>query len=192
MSVFGRGRVRTLLLAGLSAAAMACAASHAFAESLPVLSPEPPLRFGDLADASPLVAVFDARSARDPAPDVASSAEPKFDPAPEQAPAAFVWNRHGEEHGASKDARLSTGYGDAAIQSHRSGPSSPGLLRFVRNDELGSIRQGHVPDGGADTTEGCPYVSRCAFARPRCREEAPMLETKGGGSRKVACHFPLD
>ncbi|HWY84075.1 MAG TPA: ATP-binding cassette domain-containing protein [Roseiarcus sp.] len=101
-------------------------------------------------------------------------------------------DRHREGHRASEDARLSTGYGDAAIQSHRSGPSSPGLLRFVRNDELGSIRQGHVPDGGADTTEGCPYVSRCAFARPRCREEAPMLETKGGGSRKVACHFPLD
>jgi L,D-transpeptidase YcbB len=126
--------VRTLLLAGLSAAAMACAASHAFAESLPVLSPEPPLRFGDLADASPLVAVFDARSARDPAPDVASSAEPKFDPAPEQAPAAFVWNRHGEEHGASKDARLSTGYGDAAIQSARSGPSYLDRFASARDD----------------------------------------------------------
>jgi peptide/nickel transport system ATP-binding protein len=47
-------------------------------------------------------------------------------------------------------------------------------------------------NGGPEAAEGCPYASRCAFARPRCREEAPRLETKGGGSRKVACHFPLD
>src|SRR3984885_6788437 len=46
--------------------------------------------------------------------------------------------------------------------------------------------------GGAETDEGCPYVLRCAFARPRCREEAPRLETKESGNRKVACHFPLD
>ena len=39
MNAFGRRRVRTLLLAGLSAAAMVCATSHAFAEPLPVLSP---------------------------------------------------------------------------------------------------------------------------------------------------------
>ena len=46
--------------------------------------------------------------------------------------------------------------------------------------------------GGAETDEGCPYVLRCAFARSRCREEAPRLETKERGNRKVACHFPLD
>jgi peptide/nickel transport system ATP-binding protein len=75
---------------------------------------------------------------------------------------------------------------DAAIQGHRSGPSSPGLLRFARNDE-----HGRVPGGDAEAAEGCPYVSRCAFARPRCRDEAPGLEAKDGGSRKVACHYPL-
>ena len=89
--------------------------------------------------------------------------------------------RHLEGHRALEDARPSTGYGDAAIQGHRSSLSSPGLLRFARNDEL-------VPE----TAEGCPYVARCAFARPRCREEAPGLETNDRGSRKVACHFPLD
>ncbi len=73
---------------------------------------------------------------------------------------------------------------DAAIQGHRASPSSPGLLRFARNDELG-----HVPGVEAEAAEGCPYASRCAFARPRCQEEAPALEAKGGGSRKVACHF---
>jgi peptide/nickel transport system ATP-binding protein len=44
----------------------------------------------------------------------------------------------------------------------------------------------------ADAAGGCPYVSRCAFARPLCREEAPVLEAKGDGGRKVACHYPLN
>jgi peptide/nickel transport system ATP-binding protein len=48
------------------------------------------------------------------------------------------------------------------------------------------------PNDGPETTAGCPYAARCAFARPRCREEAPILEAKGGGSREVACWYPLD
>jgi peptide/nickel transport system ATP-binding protein len=44
---------------------------------------------------------------------------------------------------------------------------------------------------GAAPAGGCPYAGRCAFVRPRCREEAPMLESKGDGSREVACHYPL-
>jgi peptide/nickel transport system ATP-binding protein len=47
-------------------------------------------------------------------------------------------------------------------------------------------------NGGPEAAEGCPYASRCAFARPRCREEAPGLEAKGDANRKVACHYPLD
>jgi peptide/nickel transport system ATP-binding protein len=43
-----------------------------------------------------------------------------------------------------------------------------------------------------ETAEGCPYAPRCAFARPRCLKEAPELETKGDGSRKVACWYPLN
>ena len=78
MSAFGRGTVRTVLLSGLSAVAIACAASFAFAD--PFLSPETPLSFGEIPYASPLVVVFTAaRGARDPALDVALSAEPKFD-----------------------------------------------------------------------------------------------------------------
>jgi ABC-type oligopeptide transport system ATPase subunit len=90
------------------------------------------------------------------------------------------WSRHREERS------------DAAIQSRRTGPSSPGLLRLARNDELDSTQSHHAPNGGLEAAEGCPYVSRCAFARPRCRAEAPTLEDKNSGSRKVACHFPLD
>ena len=37
---------------------------------------------------------------------------------------------------------------------------------------------------------GCPYVSRCAFAQARCRDEAPALRPLTDG-RQVACHFPL-
>jgi peptide/nickel transport system ATP-binding protein len=48
------------------------------------------------------------------------------------------------------------------------------------------------PTNSAETIEGCPYAGRCAFARSRCREEAPVLETKGDGSRKAACWYPLD
>jgi peptide/nickel transport system ATP-binding protein len=55
-----------------------------------------------------------------------------------------------------------------------------------------STRSRHALNGAPEGLEGCPYVSRCAFARPRCQEEAPALEAKGDGSRKVACHFPLD
>jgi L,D-transpeptidase YcbB len=79
MSAFGRGTVRTVLLSGLSAVAIACAASFAFADSLPYLSPEAPPSFGDLADASPLVAMFTAQATRSPALGPLRFAEPKFD-----------------------------------------------------------------------------------------------------------------
>jgi peptide/nickel transport system ATP-binding protein len=100
--------------------------------------------------------------------------------------------RHREGHRASEDARLSTGYGDAAIQESRGALRSPGLLRFASNDELGSAQSLHAQGGVPEPNDRCPYISRCAFARPRCQEEAPRLETKDSGSRKVACHFPLD
>jgi peptide/nickel transport system ATP-binding protein len=49
-----------------------------------------------------------------------------------------------------------------------------------------------APENGApETAGGCPYAARCAFARPRCLKEAPVLEAKGDGSRKVACWYPL-
>jgi L,D-transpeptidase YcbB len=77
MSAFGRGR----RLVGMSVIALAFAASLAFADAhaapgVQILSPEAPVSFGDLADASPLVAVFTAA---------------------EHASPAFVWNRHREE-----------------------------------------------------------------------------------------------
>jgi peptide/nickel transport system ATP-binding protein len=57
-------------------------------------------------------------------------------------------------------------------------------------------RPTHVPalapsNGASENTGGCPYAPRCAFARPRCLNEAPILEAKGDESRKAACWYPL-
>jgi oligopeptide/dipeptide ABC transporter ATP-binding protein len=47
-------------------------------------------------------------------------------------------------------------------------------------------------DSERPTSDGCPYAIRCAFARPRCLTEPPVLEACGDASREVACHFPFD
>ena len=41
------------------------------------------------------------------------------------------------------------------------------------------------------SARGCPYAPRCAFARPRCLDEAPPLRLVAGQSRQAACWFPL-
>jgi murein L,D-transpeptidase YcbB/YkuD len=79
MNAFGRARVRTVLLSGLSAVAITCATSFAF-------SAEAPSSFGEIPYASPLVVVFNAQANRSPA--LVTFAEPNFDLAPEQAPIA--------------------------------------------------------------------------------------------------------
>jgi peptide/nickel transport system ATP-binding protein len=55
----------------------------------------------------------------------------------------------------------------------------------------GARRRAPAPtsDSSAPQT-GCPYVSRCAFAQTRCRDEAPALRPLADG-RQAACHFPL-
>ena len=63
--------------------------------------------------------------------------------------------------------------------------ATPHLDRPTRVEPLAAL------NGGPEATGGCPYAGRCAFVRPRCRNEAPILESKGDGSREVACHYPL-
>jgi len=46
------------------------------------------------------------------------------------------------------------------------------------------------PSESSSAKTGCAYVSRCAFAQAKCREEAPLLRLLADG-RQVACHFPL-
>jgi hypothetical protein len=48
-------------------------------------------------------------------------------------------------HRASKDARLSTGYGDAAIQESWGVLRSPGLLRCARNDDRVTLHSATGP-----------------------------------------------
>ena len=60
--------------------------------------------------------------------------------------------------------------------------------RLDRPARVASTPANSAPEAGA----GCPYAPRCAFARPRCLEEAPVLEAKGGEGRKVACWYPLN
>lgn len=48
---------------------------------------------------------------------------------------------------------------------------------------------GEVPSIAARPT-GCEFHTRCPFAQPRCRSEAPVLDESATG-RQVACHFPL-
>jgi peptide/nickel transport system ATP-binding protein len=43
----------------------------------------------------------------------------------------------------------------------------------------------------AAAADGCPYAQRCPFARARCHEERPALESAGDAGRRVACWFPL-
>jgi peptide/nickel transport system ATP-binding protein len=44
------------------------------------------------------------------------------------------------------------------------------------------------PDSTEADERGCPYAARCAFAEPRCREEAPALRPVGERHR-AACHL---
>src|SRR5271154_5502836 len=72
MSAFGHGR----LLGGMSA--LAFAASFAYADTVPILSPEAPVSFANLGGSSPLLAI--CNTGRFPRGlDPASLAEAKFD-----------------------------------------------------------------------------------------------------------------
>jgi hypothetical protein len=173
MSAFGRGR----LLGGMNALALMFAASLAFAGTelapgVPILSPEAPVSFGDLAGASPLLTMFTgAPATRGPGPDIALFAEPNLDLAraiaPEQASAAFVWNRHRE------DPRV-LARGDAAIQESPGALRSPGLLRFARNDDRGSTKCEKRPGNRAASSWNRMKRARNRQASVRSADFHPM------------------
>ncbi|HEY1887182.1 MAG TPA: hypothetical protein VGG86_14220, partial [Roseiarcus sp.] len=139
MSAFGRARVRTPLLTGLSAAAVACAASLAFADPSPILSPEAPLKFGDVADTGPLVAVFAAGNAtRGPALEASWLAEPKLDPAasaasaPEELPPPVVYDPTAGPPLSPMQSALQAAMGRLATQGDRRNPLGSGDWRAAR------------------------------------------------------------
>ena len=47
------------------------------------------------------------------------------------------------------------------------------------------------PPNPADPPPGCPFHTRCAYARDLCRQVVPPPVSHADG-RKVACHFPLN
>ncbi len=51
------------------------------------------------------------------------------------------------------------------------------------------ILKGEVPSP-LNPPEGCPFSTRCPYAKDICFKEKPPLRDVGG--RKVACHFPLE
>lgn len=51
------------------------------------------------------------------------------------------------------------------------------------------VLTGEVPSP-ADKPTGCPFRTRCPYARDLCAVERPRLTPKASG-RQVACHYPL-
>ncbi|MDH6219125.1 ABC transporter ATP-binding protein [Streptomyces pseudovenezuelae] len=51
------------------------------------------------------------------------------------------------------------------------------------------VLTGEVPNP-VDKPSGCPFRTRCPYARERCAEERPRLTVTASG-RHTACHFPL-
>jgi L,D-transpeptidase YcbB len=139
MSAFGRARARTLLLSGLSAAAMACAASLAFADPSPILSPDAPPRFGDVADASPLVTVFAVGNrARGWALDASWLVEPKFELAasaassPEELPPPVTYDPTAGPPLSPVQSALQAALGRLVTRGDRRNPLGSGDWRAAR------------------------------------------------------------
>jgi hypothetical protein len=94
---------------------------------------------------------------------------------------------------ASKDARLSTGYGDAAIQGPRGALRPPGLLRFARNDENHALTV-YAPDARAPPDPDRPVSgpSDCeAGSRRRCSPGSPARSTPQTSTRVLSPRAPL-
>jgi L,D-transpeptidase YcbB len=144
MSAFGRGR----RLGGMSVIALACAASLAFADAqsapgVPILLPEAPVSFGDLAGASPLLVVFTAAPApQGPALDIALFAEPKLDlasaappgqgPAPPDNPPPVVYDPTAGPSLSPTQTALQAALGRVVARDDKRNPLGGGDWRAAR------------------------------------------------------------
>jgi oligopeptide/dipeptide ABC transporter ATP-binding protein len=74
-------------------------------------------------------------------------------------------------------------------------PYTEALMRSIPRLELPSHTRllavpGRPPDL-IDPPRGCPFAARCAYAQPRCREEAPPLTETETPGHAYACWFPV-
>jgi oligopeptide/dipeptide ABC transporter ATP-binding protein len=73
-------------------------------------------------------------------------------------------------------------------------PYTVGLIQSVPLLEARKTRRlksipGFPPDM-INVPKGCPFAPRCTYKQEKCIQELPTLQDIGG-SRKVACHYPL-
>ena len=101
-------------------------------------------------------------------------------------------------HRASRDARLSTGCGDAAIQSRRSGPSSLDRFAHARDDNPGSTKSHHAIEVRARDAGARARSCKSAVAASACVSFAfpELIERHGSPARSdsshhIPCSFPV-
>jgi len=74
-------------------------------------------------------------------------------------------------------------------------PYTEALLQSIpRLDQKSHTRLNAIPGRPPDLHDpprGCAFAPRCAFARDRCREEAPPLATAENPDHKFACWYPV-
>jgi peptide/nickel transport system ATP-binding protein len=74
-------------------------------------------------------------------------------------------------------------------------PYTEALLQSIpRLDQKSHTRLNAIPGRPPDLHDpprGCAFAPRCAFARDRCREEAPPLATTENPDHKFACWYPV-
>jgi peptide/nickel transport system ATP-binding protein len=62
-------------------------------------------------------------------------------------------------------------------------------LDAVASNDLDTI-PGRPPDPRA-MPKGCRFATRCQYAQPRCRAEAPPLSGDGDPGHRFACWYPV-
>ncbi|MCB9948459.1 MAG: ATP-binding cassette domain-containing protein [Rhodospirillaceae bacterium] len=89
---------------------------------------------------------------------------------------------------------VETGETDA-LYSRPAHPYTEALLsaipqpgRRARGNRI--LLEGELPSP-LDPPRGCKFSTRCRYAQARCRTDRPAPTAIAGGSRTVACHFPL-
>ncbi len=74
-------------------------------------------------------------------------------------------------------------------------PYTEALLQSIpRLDQPSHTRLTAIPGRPPDLLDppqGCAFAPRCAFARDRCREEAPTLTTADDPEHRFACWYPV-